>query len=124
MLITDKIRTAWIYISFSKVGYGDFTEEAGSQTSFLCPELTIRQLRRRRLPDEKTIAPESVGRVVPALKHALPCERFGKVNPYLTCGYQLPEEGGGKRRKRACFSSSKSTGEGAAHKTGPDNLTV
>lgn len=103
----------------------------------------MRQLRRRRLSATKNVSPESVGRVVPALKDVLPCDclgtkRFGDVTPYLACGYQLHEGegGGGKRWKRAsCSTSSKRTsgwplceksqaGEGTAYATGCKNLKM
>lgn len=110
MQTTNWGRVAWCL--FLQVAYGDFAEEAGLQTSFLCPELTVRQLRRRRLSAAKNLAPESVGRVVPTLKHALPCQRLGAKRPgatsYLAYGDLLHdgEVGGWKRWKRASCSAS------------------
>lgn len=79
-----------------QVGYGDLTEEAGTMTTYLCPELTIRQLRRNQA---ERAHPESVGRVYPALKHAQPCEHpLGHLRRYLAFdrprGYGV---GGGRK---------------------------
>lgn len=84
-----------------QVGQGDLTEDAGTLTTFLCPELTIRQLGR--LPAERGLAAESVGRVYPALKQVQPCEhplnkRVGHVRPYLACDRPRANGGGGGRK--------------------------
>lgn len=55
-----------ICIAFEKVAYGDFTGDANTQTTFICPELTMRQLQR--LPSVRGFATETVGRVHPIAK--------------------------------------------------------
>ncbi|CAM9131465.1 unnamed protein product, partial [Ectocarpus sp. 13 AM-2016] len=50
----------------TEIPYGDFTHEAGTMTTFVSPELTMRQLRR--LPAARGLAPESCGRVYSRLK--------------------------------------------------------
>eukprot|EP00903_Cladosiphon_okamuranus_P012984 g12116.t2 len=112
----DETRLATNKQVATEVAYGDFTEEVGLQTRFLCPELTMRQLGRRRLSAAKNLAPESVGRVVPALKHVLPqhfgTKRFG-VTSYLACGDQLHEDEEGERKtwqRASCSASSKING--------------
>ena len=49
------------------MAYGDFTEESNTQTTFLCPELTMRQMQR--LPAVRGFVAETVGRYHPAPKH-------------------------------------------------------
>ena len=102
----------------------------------------MRQLRRSRLSAPKNLAPESVGRVVPALKNPLPCEHLGSMRcggaSYLACDHLHEDERGGRKRwKRAsCSASSKGhrgwpscetsqPGEGAAtHPTGRKTLKM
>ncbi|CAM9095532.1 unnamed protein product, partial [Ectocarpus fasciculatus] len=72
----------------TEVLYGDFTHEAGTMTTFVSPELTMRQLRR--LPAARGLAPESCGRVYSRLKDPGPWEdmrhkRSGCVRPYHVC---------------------------------------
>lgn len=86
----------WLLVLLLQVGYGDLTEEAGTMTTYLCPELTIRQLRR--LPGERGLPPEIVGRVYPTLKQAKPCEHPLVLLPYLACD-RLPANGGEVWRK-------------------------
>lgn len=54
-------------LSFAQVAYGEFTAEADTQTSFLCPELTVRQLKYKRAV--RGVFQETVGRVHPALRN-------------------------------------------------------
>lgn len=77
----------------------------------------MRQLRRRRFSAAKNLAPESVGRVVPALKHVLPHQHFGTKRfgdtSYLACGDQLHEDevgGGGGWKRSLCSASYKKNG--------------
>ncbi len=85
--------------------YGDFTEEADTMTTFLCPELTMRQLRR--LPAARDV-PESVGRVVPALK-ILPEKRLGHHALQLAGDYRL-QKGGGTGWKQSMPSPKRTLG--------------
>lgn len=84
----------WWLVLLLQVGYGDLTEEVGTMTTYLCPELTIRQLRR--LPAGRGLLPENVGRVYPALKQVKPCEHpLGHMRPYLGCDHLRANGGGG-----------------------------
>lgn len=82
----------------------------------------MRQLRRRRLSAVKHLAPESVGRVVPALKNVLPYEhlgnkRFGGTS-YLDYDQLHEDERASSKRNRGWSSCETSPpGEGAAHHT-------
>ncbi|CAM9889516.1 unnamed protein product [Scytosiphon promiscuus] len=76
LLAADATRLATNRAIATEVPYGEFTDEAGTMTTFLCPELTIRQLRR--LPACRGTAPESTGRVVPALKNLEACDHTHK----------------------------------------------
>lgn len=49
-----------------QVAYGDFTAEGPTQTAFVCPELTLRQVKRRA--SRQALPPEVVGPVYPALR--------------------------------------------------------
>eukprot|EP00752_Nemacystus_decipiens_P002127 g2029.t1 len=109
----DETRLATNKHVASAVAYGDFTEEAASQTSFLCPELTIRQLRRRNLSAAKNLAPESVGRVVPSVKHLSLYDHLGSKwyggTTCLACDQLHEEERGGRKRwkRGSCSAFSK-----------------
>lgn len=94
-----------VFISLLQVTYGDFTEEAGTMTTFLCPELTMRQLRRP--PAERNV-PENVGRVVPAL-NVLPDGRLGYQGPHLAGDYRLHEGGGTMWKQPTLLPSTKQT---------------
>lgn len=96
-------------MSFVQVAYGEFTAEAYTQTTFLCPELTIRQLKHKRAV--RGVSQETVGRVHPALSN--PDGRFcskQKLGPVLSrigAGGNDPAwegvvgvNGGAKRRKQ------------------------
>lgn len=71
----------------TQILYGDFTHEAGTMTTFVSPELTMRQLRR--LPAARGLAPESCGRVYSRLKDPgwedVRHKRLGCVRPYHVC---------------------------------------
>lgn len=51
---------------FTQIAYGDFTADGPTQTAFICPELTLRQVKRRA--SRRTLPPETVGAVCPALR--------------------------------------------------------
>ncbi|CAM9951563.1 unnamed protein product, partial [Laminaria digitata] len=63
----DQLRLATNKGVATEVGYGDFTDETNTQTTFLCPELTMRQMQR--LPAVRGFVAETVGRYHPALKY-------------------------------------------------------
>lgn len=91
------------------MAYGDFTADAPTETTFLCPELTMRQLKR--LPSKRRLAPETIGRVHAAVKgsecRGYPHKRLGRLGrPRVGCDDTMQEEmvrnGGllGKGRKQ------------------------
>lgn len=79
------------FVVILQVPYGDLAAEAGTMTTFLCPELTMRQLKR--LPPPRGLAPESTGRVVPALKDLGPCNHAYKRMCPQTALDHAPYEG-------------------------------
>lgn len=80
-----------------QVEYRDFTSEAPSQTAFVCPGLTLRQIKRpANRPD---LCPETVGTICPALRGA-----GGRENPAarpVWCGYNQVIRGGINWRRGA-----------------------
>lgn len=91
------------------MSYGELTDEAHTQTTFLCPELTIRQLKHKRAV--RGVSQETMGRVHPALGD--PDDRYRlnqKLGPLLSragaggddpvWGGVVGLNGGTKRRKQ------------------------
>lgn len=72
------------------MAYGDFTDEANTQTTFLSPELTMRQMQR--LPAVRGFVAETVGRYHPAPKY--PDALQHSANSKRRLG-RLPRPGGG-----------------------------